>query len=212
MGLVSLDFIWELGLRNILIWLSVFSFSSGLVLFPSSQLILVAGGLVISFYEVSFFLVLILLVGFCFIGNCLLYFVAHRWGEEVVRKCLPIKRRSWNNDLLVMRYLFDRYGEAVIFIGRNLPVFHGLVSPSAGIVGVSKRKYFLYTFLGLCTWSILFIGVGVFFGTNYEYFLEKFQTFVVVVVVLFLFGGMWCFSRFYLTRVLVRAKAWDFKE
>lgn len=205
MTFINLDFILDFGPKNILILLTGLSFINGLNLFPMSQLILIIGGLVVGLYDVNFFLVFGLLVVSNFVANYLLYFVAFRWGEETIRKILPIKTRTLDNDILVMDYFFDKYGSYVIFFGRNLPVLHSLVSIPAGLAKVPRLKFCVYTLLGICTWSLLFIGVGFLLGSNYEYFLDRFEFFGLLVA-LIVVGTIWYFFRFYWGSILRKAK------
>ena len=171
---MDLSFLLGLDVFYVLTLLGLFSFFSAFVLFPPGQMVLIVSGIFVGFYDYNFLLVFVLIVFACFIGNCLLYFFCRKHGEDVVRKFLPIRKRVFDEDLLVAKYFFRKHGDSVILIGRNLPILNGLVSILAGTVGVDRKKYFIYTLIGICTWSLFFMGVGYFLGSNYEVFMKGF--------------------------------------
>jgi|TARA_Y100000310_G_scaffold139710_1_gene139054 membrane protein DedA with SNARE-associated domain len=205
MSFINPDFILNLGTTNILILLIIFSFTNGLFLLPASQVILIIGGLIISLNNLNFFIVFAILVLSNFLGNYILYFISFKWGEKTARKILPIRKKTLDNHILVINYLFKKYGSYIIFIGRNLLVLHSLVSIPAGVAKVSKRKYTLYTLLGISTWSLLFMWIGIILGNNYEYFLEKFNiigsTITIIILII-----IYYFFNVYMKKILILAK------
>lgn len=206
MAFINLDFIWTLGIVNILILLIVSSFTNGIILFPASQIILIFGGLLVGFKNVNFFFVFALLVLSNFLGNYLLYFISFKWGEDAARKILPMRKKTLDNHILILNYLFRKYGSSIIFIGRNIPIIHSLVSVPAGIAKVSKKTYTIYTLIGICTWTLIFMGVGMFFGNNYAYFVERIN-FYGSIITLASIGVVYYFFNVYMGKVLILAKA-----
>lgn len=205
MDFIDLNLIWGLGTVNIMIVLSIFSFTNGLVLLPASQVILIFGGLLVGKSNLGFLFIFIILVTSNFFGNYLLYYVSFNWGEGIARKILPFRKETLDNNLLIVNYLFAKYGSRIIFIGRNLPVLHSLVSVPAGVAKVSRKNYIFYTLLGICTWSLIFMGIGIYFGNNYNYFIKQVEI-VTVILTIVLLGGTHIFYKAYLDKVLVLAK------
>lgn len=206
MGFFTFEWLWNLGTFNILALLSLLSFTNGILFFPASQIILITGGILVALYNVNFLLVFSLLVFSNFLGNYALYWISLNWGEDAARRFLPVGKKKLDENILATSYLFKKYGAFIVFAGRNLPVLHSVVSIPAGVARMPGWKYSFYTLLGICTWSLLFMWVGISFGSNYEYFIDKFEYFAVGVTSVLL-GGVWCFYRFYLDDVLERARA-----
>jgi membrane protein DedA with SNARE-associated domain len=63
---------------------------------------------------------------------------------------------------------FQRYGEAVIFFGRLIPIIRSLVSVPAGYTRMNPVRFFVYTTLGTALWSLLLTYAGWVLGENWE--------------------------------------------
>lgn len=205
MNFINLDFIWNFGTVNIMTFLTFFSFTNGIILLPASQVILIFGGLLIGKSNLSFLLIFTILVTSNFVGNYLLYFVAFNWGEKAARKALPIKKKTLDDNIIIMNYLFKKYGPQIIFFGRNLPVIHSLVSVPAGVAKVPKKIYAIYTLLGIAAWSLFFMGIGVYLDNNYSHFTKQFET-IAIIVTIALLWGICLFYKNYMNHILVLAK------
>ncbi|MGE5404743.1 MAG: DedA family protein [Candidatus Saccharibacteria bacterium] len=83
--------------------------------------------------------------------------------------------------------LFERYGNAIVFWARLLPVVRTFISLPAGISRMNFTKFISYTIAGSVPWTILFVSIGVKLGQNWKRVretLEQFDTLIVVVLVL----------------------------
>jgi membrane protein DedA with SNARE-associated domain len=63
---------------------------------------------------------------------------------------------------------FRRYGPAVVFVGRFLPIVRSLVSLPAGAQRMPLVPFLALTFLGSAFWNVLLTGGGYLLGTQYE--------------------------------------------
>lgn len=63
---------------------------------------------------------------------------------------------------------FNRYGEAVIFFGRLIPIIRSLVSIPAGYTRMNPVRFLVYTTLGTALWSLLLTYAGWALGENWE--------------------------------------------
>jgi membrane protein DedA with SNARE-associated domain len=206
MSFINLDLLWNLGPTSIMFLLTLFSFTNGIILLPASQVILIFGGLLVGKSDFNFLYIFIVLTLSNFLGNYLLYVIAYKWGEETARKILPIKKSTLDKNLLIVNYLFKHHGRLILFVGRNLPVLHSIISIPAGVAKVPKRTYTIYTLLGMALWSLIFMGIGMYFGTNYEYFADRFEL-VVVSLTAIILGGTYLFYKTYLDKVLIKTQA-----
>ena len=89
---------------------------------------------------------------------------------------------------------FERYGEAVIFFGRLIPIIRSIISVPAGYTRMNFGKFLLFTTLGTALWSLMLTYVGRLLGENWQditTFMEPYQngTLVVIVLVVVVFIG-----------------------
>jgi len=59
---------------------------------------------------------------------------------------------------------FEKYGDKAVLFGRMIPGIRELVSIPAGILNMRYKKFFIYTFIGSCAWSISLTAAGYYFG------------------------------------------------
>ena len=81
---------------------------------------------------------------------------------------------------------FERYGEAVIFFGRLIPIVRSIISIPAGYTRMPAGRFLLFTTLGAAVWSLLLTYVGRLLGENWENisgFLEPYQNVTLVLLV-----------------------------
>ncbi len=86
---------------------------------------------------------------------------------------------------------FERYGEAVIFFGRLIPIIRSIISVPAGYTRMNFGKFLLFTTLGTALWSLILTYVGRLLGENWEdisTFMEPYQNGTLVVIVLIVVG------------------------
>ncbi len=86
---------------------------------------------------------------------------------------------------------FERYGEAVIFFGRLIPIIRSIISVPAGYTRMNFGKFLLFTTLGTALWSLVLTYAGRLLGENWEEiktFIEPYQNVTLVVLVLIFLG------------------------
>ncbi|MFO7321456.1 MAG: DedA family protein [Chloroflexota bacterium] len=111
-----------------------------------------------------------------------------RWADEaLIRRFLRRYGRYFGvseHDLDRALAIFSRYGEAVVFFGRLIPLIRTLISIPAGMERMPLPRFALFTALGTAIWSALLAGAGYLLGDNWEQLLvwmESYQTFMLVV-------------------------------
>lgn len=91
-----------------------------------------------------------------------------------------------HRDLETAERWVGRWGDAVFFVGRMLPVVRTFISFPAGVLKLNLPRFLLFTFIGSWIWSYLLVYVGIVFGQNMEAFKavwHKFDLAIVLVVV-----------------------------
>ena len=157
---------------------------SALIPIPSEVTMPFAGFLagrgVVNFWLVSF------VGGFAnLVGSLLAYWLGYVKGEEWTRYAI----RKWGKWLLIKEKEFDiaknwfqKYGQAVAFTSRLLPIIRTFISLPAGIAKINIYVFSFFTFLGSFIWSTFLAYLGLKLGQNWlaiEPYFKKFQ-FVIV--------------------------------
>jgi len=103
----------------------------------------------------------------CTIGSAIAYWVGAVGGRPLAEKYgyYVFVTRS---DLDRMDRWFTRYGEAIAFFSRLLPVVRTFVSLPAGISRMNFPKFLIYTFFGSFIWSFGLAWAGYQVGANWE--------------------------------------------
>jgi len=125
------------------------------------------------------------------VGDGIGYTVGRRLGPRLLRKYGRYIRLD-KNRLLIGRYLFYRYGGAVVFFGRFIAVLRMFAALLAGANHMPASRFFLYNVSGGICWACFF---G--FGANAigaEIFRIS-ETLGLVSLCLFVIGGL-VFSAF----------------
>lgn len=105
------------------------------------------------------------------LGAVVLYAVGYAAHEAGVRRLAAAYGRYVfisEQDLDRAAEWFSRYGEAVIFFGRLIPIIRSIVSIPAGYTRMNPVRFLLYTTLGTALWSLLLTYAGWVLGENWE--------------------------------------------
>src|SRR4029077_1998251 len=92
------------------------------------------------------------------IGDGIGYTVGRRFGMPLLRKYGRYIRLD-EDRLLIGRYLFFRYGSAVVFFGRFIAVLRMFAALLAGANGLPAGRFFFFNITGGICWACLF-GFG----------------------------------------------------
>lgn len=62
---------------------------------------------------------------------------------------------------------FEKYGEAIIFFGRLIPLIRSIVSVPAGYTRMNIVRFLIYTTLGTTLWNLILTYIGRVLGENW---------------------------------------------
>ena len=101
------------------------------------------------------------------LGALILYALG-RWGGRAVVLRYGQLLRVTEHDLDRAEGWFDKYGDAVVFFARMVPLARSVVSIPAGMLEMPVLRFTLLTTLGSALWNTLLVGAGWFLGANWE--------------------------------------------
>jgi membrane protein DedA with SNARE-associated domain len=135
--------------------------------FPEEIPLILAGYLVYS-GEVSLQTCLIATLIALLLGDSMLFWIGHRFGQRIFRipvlsKLLTPERMEKVNDK------FHRYGNRVVFVARFMAGVRGAVFLSAGVLKMPYRRFILFDGLAALVSAPLVIYIAYRFGSHLEY-------------------------------------------
>lgn len=89
---------------------------------------------------------------------------------------------------------FERYGEAIIFFGRLIPLIRSIVSVPAGYTRMNIVRFLIYTTLGTTLWNLILTYIGRVLGENWADISEMMApyengTLIALALIVLLFFG-----------------------
>jgi membrane protein DedA with SNARE-associated domain len=103
----------------------------------------------------------------CNLGSILAYEVGAYGGRPLIEKYGRYILLN-KHDLEVADRLFLKWGSAMVFIGRLLPVVRTFIALPAGIARMPRTKFHVYTFLGSWPWCWALAYVGFKLGERWD--------------------------------------------
>lgn len=126
----------------------------------------------------------------CLIGSVVSYWMGRFGGRPLVER--------YGNYILVRRHdievadrWFSRWGDAVAFGSRLLPIVRTFVSFPAGMFKIHFLKFSFYTFIGSFVWCGALAWIGWRWGQHWERILDIVGPFKYPIALLILLGGIW---------------------
>jgi len=120
------------------------------------------------------------------LGALVIYYVGVWADDLVIRRFVRRYGRYFTvseQDLDRALSFFDRYGEAIVFFGRLIPIIRSLISLPAGMKRMPLRRFLLFTALGTAIWTALLSAAGVILKENWEDILTFIDTYQMVTLV-----------------------------
>ncbi|MGE5417738.1 MAG: DedA family protein [Acidobacteriota bacterium] len=151
-----------------------------------SEIVLPYGGYMVSKGILTYWWTVFACVTGGLLGSITAYTVGYHGGRPFIQKYGRFVFLD-PEDLERADSLFERYGNAIVFWARLLPVVRTFISLPAGISRMSFKKFVAYTIAGSVPWTILFVSIGVKLGENWKRVretLEQFDTLIIGVLVL----------------------------
>lgn len=151
-----------------------------------SEIVLPYGGYMVSKGILTFWWTVIAAVAGGLLGSIAAYTVGYHGGRPVIMKYGKYIFLD-PEDIERADTLFEKYGNAIVFWARLMPVIRTFISLPAGISRMSFKKFLSYTIAGSLPWTILFIWIGVKLGENWKQVrqtLEQFDSLIIGVLVL----------------------------
>src|SRR5467141_4622695 len=158
--------IWVISSTGYFGVLLLMAIESACIPLPSEVIMPFSGYLV---YTGQFNLWIVTLAGAvgCVLGSLVAYWVGMYGGRPVIEKYGRYVLIS-HHDLDLADRWFGRYGEAIIFSSRLLPVIRTFIAFPAGVARMNLTRFVIYTFAGSLPWCLGLAYVGQKLGEQWD--------------------------------------------
>lgn len=132
---------------------------------PGDSLIFISGLLCATkphLLNVSFPILVVLLITAAIIGNMFGYWFGKKAGETLYKKkdSLLFKQQH----LITTKSFYEKHGGKTLILGRFLPIIRTFAPILAGVIKVDIKLFMLYNFSGALAWILGIGGIGYFLG------------------------------------------------
>jgi membrane protein DedA with SNARE-associated domain len=152
---------------------------------PGETILVAAALLSATTAQITIVIVVLAAATGAIVGDGLGYMVGRRLGLPFLRRYGRYIRID-EDRLLIGRYLFFRYGNAVVFFGRFIAVLRMFAALLAGANSMPARRFFFFNITGGVCWACLF-GFGAYAVGSEVYKIS--ETLTVVSLGLFIAAG-----------------------
>jgi membrane protein DedA with SNARE-associated domain len=103
----------------------------------------------------------------CVLGSMVAYYVGMYGGRPLIEKYGRYILIS-HHDLDLADRWFAKYGEAIVFISRLLPVIRTFIAFPAGVARMNVPRFIIYTFAGSLPWCLGLAYIGQLLGEQWD--------------------------------------------
>lgn len=133
------------------------------ILFPGDSLLFLTGMLVASgAIDQPLWLVISLLFSAAILGNIVGYHVGSYFGPKLFTN--PNSRFLKPEYVEKTHIFFEKYGAKAIILARFVPIVRTLITATAGVAGMDRKKFYLYSLIGAILWAVGVTVLGYWLG------------------------------------------------
>jgi membrane protein DedA with SNARE-associated domain len=136
-----------------------------------SELILLLTGFNVSIQNFGFIAALIATTIGSLVGALFLYYLGSAFSEQRLENLVSKYGKYvglYLKDVRKTAAWFERYGAALVFFGRLIPLIRSLVSIPAGLTKMKLSKFIIFTTLGSGIWNSIWISLGFYLGDKWS--------------------------------------------
>jgi membrane-associated protein len=154
------------------------------ILFPGDSLLFLTGMLVASgAIDQPLWLVISLLFSAAVLGNIVGYHVGNYFGPRLFTN--PNSRFLKPEYVEKTHVFFEKYGAKAIILARFVPIVRTLITATAGVAGMDRKKFYLYSLIGAIIWAIGVTLLGYWLGQ-----IDIVKNNIEIALLLLVFGSL----------------------
>lgn len=168
------------------IGIAILMTANGLVNFPSSQLLYIVCGYLISTGKLAFLPTIIAGTIGNTIGNIATFLLVKKYGKPFARKLLMVDIHTFDKIHSALLITFSKKGMWYIFVGKLTPSIKAFIPVLAGIAVTPVKLTSLIFLIASFIWAIGVTSIGYFFGTQVSASSFALISFIVGLTIMFI--------------------------
>jgi membrane protein DedA with SNARE-associated domain len=153
-----------------------------------SELILSFAGYLVYQKQLIFWLAIAVATIASVIGALIEYYIGLKGIKTLTRYRILGRYLFSESQIKATSTWFNKYGTAIVFFGRMVPVIRTLVSFPAGAVKMPPAKFIVYTGTGSLIWNSLLIYGGYYLGSKYSD-IASISDYLIIITIIVLIGA-----------------------
>lgn len=151
---------------------------------PGDSLIFISGLICATkphLLNISFPLLLLLLMSAAIIGNMFGYWFGRKAGEALYRRedSLLFKKKH----LITTKSFYEKHGGKTLILGRFLPIIRTFAPILAGVIKVDFKLFMLYNVIGAAAWIGSLASIAFYLGTRFPQ-IENYLGYIVIGLII----------------------------
>ncbi len=151
---------------------------------PGDSLIFISGLLCATkphLLNVSFPILVALLITAAVIGNMFGYWFGKKAGETLYKKKDSILFKQQH--LITTKAFYEKHGGKTLILGRFLPIIRTFAPILAGVIKIDFKLFMFYNFSGALAWILGIGGIGYFLGKRFPQ-VESYLGWIVIGLII----------------------------
>ncbi|WP_231123332.1 DedA family protein [Nocardioides sambongensis] len=133
---------------------------------------------------VELFIGMLLLIAAAFGGNVAGYEIGRRIGPAIYRREGRLFKRKYIEET---EAFFDKHGNKALVLGRFVAFVRTYITVVAGVTGMDRRRFYLWSLVGAVAWVASITMLGYFLGKRVPWLGDNID---YVIIAIFVFGGL----------------------
>jgi membrane-associated protein len=123
---------------------------------------------------------LVLLTAAAFVGNVAGYEIGRKIGPPIYQRDGRVLKQKYFDQT---QAFFDKHGSKALVLGRFVPFVRTYITVVAGVTQMSRRRFFVWSFVGAALWVPSIVLMGYFLGSAFPSLGENIDKAIIVILV-----------------------------
>ncbi|WP_041936106.1 DedA family protein [Blattabacterium sp. (Nauphoeta cinerea)] len=153
---------------------------------PGDSLLFTAGifgkDLCKNFYNVPFFVIILIVSGVAILGNMQGYWFGYKSGKLLYKKkdSFFFKKKH----LILAKLFYNKYKTTALIMSRFLPMFRTFAPIVAGAIRIEFKKFMIYNIIGALAWTFSIMSAGHYLDKSFPELKNHLEWIILLIVLI----------------------------
>ncbi len=153
---------------------------------PGDSLLFTAGifgeDLCKNFYNVPFFVIILIVAGVAILGNMQGYWLGYKSGKLLYKKkdSFFFKKKH----LILAQLFYNKYKTTALIMSRFLPMFRSFAPIVAGAIRIDFKKFMIYNIIGALAWTFSIMLSGHYLDKNFPELKNHLEWIILLIILI----------------------------